>query len=63
MRKSKYIESQIAEILREVESGAAVADVAREVFGRTDHPVSSVTLAKCSEGDRVCLGAALPAGF
>ncbi len=37
MRKSKFSESQIAAVLREVESGVAVADVARK------HGISSGT--------------------
>lgn len=37
MRKSKFNESQIAAILKEVEAGAAVADVARK------HGISAAT--------------------
>ena len=37
MRKSKFNESQIAAILKEAESGAAVADVARK------HGISAAT--------------------
>jgi putative transposase len=37
MRKSKFSESQIAEILKEAESGTAVADVARK------HSISAAT--------------------
>ncbi|GAA0708361.1 transposase [Dokdonella soli] len=38
MRKSKFSESQIAEVLKEAEAGVAVADVARK------HGISAATL-------------------
>jgi len=56
MRKSKFSERQIAEILKEAEAGLAVADVARK------HGISSAERRCAGSGRRSQSASVWPAG-